>query len=134
MKLNNSEIKALANKVYTDIKKKIKEQNNTIEVENSYDKWLIKFKKTSEYKLVLNLENSYKQLNINFPEWELRVHYNRSLEEFIKSKLEEIYNKTISRREVPIKEEQLINEIIIAQITTSDIDLMITNLVEKYTK
>lgn len=131
-KLSKMEISAIAEKIAEDARKVNNEKNRQFR-ETEYPKWLAKFQKTKAYKSLasyISVQNEVKELLsdqstglyinlLNMDTVQINL-FNKANKEYLK-------NAMHSATEIE-------RDIIIAQAKNADIDVLIAELTEKYSK
>lgn len=129
-KLNKMEISAIADKIYSDIKKKIKDSNN--KVESGFDEWFAKFKTTSDFMKIETIISYCKDISKKYKNCDIPYHISNLATYTEEAVAKGVFKKTIKLKECNIKVEEIRNDIIIAQAKNEDLDKLIKDLTEKY--
>ena len=133
-KLNKMEISAIADKIYSDIKKQKDDYNKVLKSEDSYKEWLKSFKKTSQYKLAVQTTDIAKQFNEVFGKIPKKRGYsNISMSTYtIEDICESVWEDDLELKQLSIDKSDIERDIIIAQAKNEDLDKLIKELTEKY--
>lgn len=134
MKLNKMEISAIAENIYKDVNKKVSDYNK--KVENSFDDWFEKFKKTPNYKDFAELISCAKLISTRFERSGITYYVTNlakfSVEEIVRPMFRKEIESKLKKNKVDIS--QIKNDIIIAQVKNEDLDSLIKQITEKYSK
>lgn len=133
-KLNKMEISAIADKIYSDIKKQKDDYNKVLKSEDSYKEWLKSFKKTSQYKLAVQTIDIAKEFNKVFEKIPKKRGYsNISISTYtIEDICESVWEDSLELKQISIDKSDIERDIIIAQAKNEDLDKLIKDLTEKY--
>ena len=132
-KLSKMEISAIANKIADDVLKATQKYNDELR-DKEFKLWLTKYQKTKDYKVVkafYEMQEDLQRITRNLS-WNYRLSEYKNFDKILReiftqsNKLDLKYNNASV-----VKLEQ---DIIIAQAKNEDIDVLITELTEKYSK
>ena len=132
-KLSKMEISAIANKIADDVLKATQKYNDELR-DKEFKLWLTKYQKTKDYKVVkafYEMQEDLQRITRNLS-WNYRLSEYKNFDKILReiftqsNKLDLKYNNASV-----VKLEQ---DIIIAQAKNADIDVLITELTEKYSK
>lgn len=132
-KLSKMEISAIANKIVDDITTANQKYNDELK-EKEFKVWIVKYQKTKDYKVL----KQYFDLQEDLYRITKNLSYSYSLNKI--SKLDKLLNEIFVKdnklqlKYVMTSKENIERDIIIAQARNVDIDALITELTEKYSK